>query len=102
MLNAQQAMKDKGTLSLTTRSGENGWAEIVVSDTGEGIPKENLQKIFEPFFTTKPAGKGTGLGLAVTYGIVKDHKGIIDVESEVGKGTSFIVRLPVAETKAAA
>ena len=66
-----------------------------VSDTGGGIPHENLVKIFEPFFTTKAAGKGTGLGLSITYEIVQRHKGEITVKSESGKGTTFIIRIPV-------
>ncbi|HLG19712.1 MAG TPA: ATP-binding protein [Bdellovibrionota bacterium] len=100
MLNAQQAMKEAGTLTVSTRKGENGWAEILVADTGMGIPKENLEKIFEPFFTTKPAGQGTGLGLAVTFGIIRSHNGEIKVGSEVGKGTTFTVRLPTKEAPA--
>jgi signal transduction histidine kinase len=65
-------------------------------DNGEGIPPENLAKIFDPFFTTKPEGKGTGLGLAVVYGIVEAHGGEIDVKSEVGEGTTFTITLPAA------
>ncbi|MEW6229838.1 MAG: ATP-binding protein, partial [Bacillota bacterium] len=68
--------------------------EIVVKDTGCGIPPENIPKIFDPFFTTKEVGKGTGLGLAVSFGIVEKHGGAIDVESEVGKGTTFTITLP--------
>ncbi|MEI6093832.1 MAG: ATP-binding protein, partial [bacterium] len=66
-------------------------------DTGTGIPEDVKKRIFEPFFTTKPAGKGTGLGLSVSYGIIKDHKGILDVESKEGVGTTFIVELPYAD-----
>lgn len=71
--------------------------EITISDTGCGIPPENLNKLFEPFFTTKEVGKGTGLGLAVSYGIVQRHQGDIRVQSEVGKGTTFIIWLPINE-----
>jgi signal transduction histidine kinase len=66
-----------------------------VADTGVGISEENLKKIFEPFFTTKEKGKGTGLGLAMTYGVIKRHNGTIDVKSKVGVGTEFIIKLPV-------
>jgi Signal transduction histidine kinase len=62
-------------------------------DTGVGIPKENLKKLFTPFFTTKEKGKGVGLGLAVCYGIIQRHKGKIEVESEVGKGTTFTIKI---------
>jgi signal transduction histidine kinase len=65
----------------------------------KGIPPENLPKIFDPFFTTKPVGKGTGLGLSMAYSIIKKHDGEIKVESEVGKGTTFVIRLPVEGTK---
>ncbi len=74
------------------------FVQILVSDTGCGIPKENLSKIFDPFFTTKAVGKGTGLGLAVSYGIIKEHHGKIEVKSEGGKGSAFIITIPtVAE-----
>ena len=69
---------------------------IVFSDTGSGIPEEIRDKIFEPFFTTKPPGEGTGLGLAVSYGIVKEHKGELSVISEQGKGSSFTLWFPLA------
>jgi signal transduction histidine kinase len=71
--------------------------EIEFTDNGPGIPEEHLGKIFEPFFTTKSLGKGTGLGLAVSYGIIKKHNGTIFAKSEVGKGASFFVRLPQEE-----
>ena len=75
------------------------WIKISVSDTGVGIPEENIPKIFEPFFTTKPPGKGTGLGLSQVYGIVSQHGGFIDVKSKVGKGTTFVIYLPAAKQK---
>jgi signal transduction histidine kinase len=93
--NAIQAMEEGGTLTVASRL-KGDWVEVQVRDTGKGIPREHLHKIFDPFFTTKGVGKGTGLGLAITYSIVQKHRGWIDVESEVGKGTTFIVRLPVA------
>jgi two-component system NtrC family sensor kinase len=92
--NAVQAMPGGGTLSLDVRRAAP-WAEIEVRDTGVGIPPKNLGRIFDPFFTTKPPGEGTGLGLSVSYGIVASHGGQIDVQSEVGRGTVFTVRLPL-------
>jgi signal transduction histidine kinase len=73
----------------------NGQVEISITDTGCGIPEEHMDKLFTPFFTTKPPGKGTGLGLSIVYGIVKMHRGQITVQSEVGKGTTFTITLPV-------
>jgi len=91
--NAVQAMPDGGTLSASL-STHDSMAEIEVRDTGIGIPAENLARIFDPFFTTKPEGEGTGLGLSVSYGIISEHGGKIDVESEPGRGTTFRVTLP--------
>ncbi len=97
-LNASDAMPDGGTLTIRTRfdAGQN---TVVVEfiDTGLGISEENIGRIFDPFFTTKQTGKGTGLGLAVTYGIIKRHNGIITVKSSTGEGTRFIIVLPVAQ-----
>ena len=70
-------------------------AAVAVQDTGSGISPENLSRIFDPFFTTKPEGEGTGLGLSVSYGIVSNHSGRIEVESQVGQGTTFTVLLPM-------
>jgi signal transduction histidine kinase/HAMP domain-containing protein len=96
VLNAIQAMPQGGKLTVWDKVSEDKKnMEISFADTGEGISKENLNKIFEPFFTTKKVGQGTGLGLSVSYGIVKDHGGDILVESTVGKGTTFTVFLPV-------
>ncbi|MEW6115806.1 MAG: ATP-binding protein [Nitrospirota bacterium] len=98
ILNAADAMGGKGTLTVATRrikERDQEFIEIEFTDTGHGIAEEDLSKIFEPFFTTKPVGKGTGLGLAISYGIIEDHSGNIIVKSEVGKGTSFFVRLPL-------
>ena len=94
IINAQQAMPDGGQLTVNTTRSED-WIEVAFSDTGRGIPPENLNKIFDPFFTTKPPGEGTGLGLSVSYGIVKEHKGDIGVSSTVGQGTTFTLKLPV-------
>ena len=76
---------------------ENGQAVVKVTDTGTGIPQEIIGKIFEPFFTTKEVGKGTGLGVSISYGIVKDYNGTIEIKSEIGKGTTFELRFPVFE-----
>jgi len=80
------------------RAGKNGFLEITISDTGGGISKEDQKDIFEPFFTTKAEGRGIGLGLSVVYGIITNHNGSIEVESEVGKGSSFKVLLPIEES----
>ena len=93
--NGAEAMDGDGTITLTTQAVDSYWVEVQVSDTGCGIPEENLSKLFTPFFTTKPAGKGTGLGLSIVYGIVKMHRGQIAVQSQVGQGTTFTVTLPV-------
>jgi len=82
--------------SRATTAPEAGrWVEFEIADTGAGIPAENLERVFDPFFTTKPAGKGTGLGLAIGYGIITEHGGRISVSSEVDRGTTAVVRLPV-------
>ncbi|MBL8453644.1 MAG: histidine kinase, partial [Zoogloea sp.] len=95
IVNAAQAIQDQGEICLRTgRLGEDQvW--ISVTDTGKGIPAEDLQRIFEPFYTTKPVGQGTGLGLSLSWGIVERHHGRIEVSSEVGKGTTFTVILPI-------
>jgi two-component system NtrC family sensor kinase len=93
-INAADAMKGKGKLTIKTMPGANHSVKILISDTGKGIDKEHLAHIFEPFFTTKAPGQGTGLGLSITYGIISKHNGVIDAESEPGKGTTFIISLP--------
>jgi signal transduction histidine kinase len=96
-INAQQALKGHpGLVTITTRRHDGKNIEMRVSDTGPGIPAELKDKVFEPFFTTKPVGKGTGLGLSVSYGIVKEHKGDIRVESSPENGTVFVITLPDA------
>ncbi|HYD95916.1 MAG TPA: ATP-binding protein [Noviherbaspirillum sp.] len=94
LMNAAQAIREKGGIRIRT-GHQAGWVWIEITDTGCGIPPENMNRIFEPFFTTKPVGSGAGLGLSMSYSIVKKHGGRIDVASEVGKGTRFTVRLPV-------
>ena len=75
---------------------EEQFAVLRFRDTGTGIPADRLGSIFDPFFTTKPVGSGTGLGLSISFGIVQDHGGTIEVESEVGVGTEFTIRLPIS------
>src|SRR5881296_3516204 len=92
-LNARDAMPSGGLLEVRT-AAHNGSVEIEVADTGAGIAREHINRIFDPFFTTKASGRGTGLGLSVSYGIIKEHAGKIDVRSTPGKGTSFHVEFP--------
>lgn len=96
LLNAVHAIEPPGSITVSTRAA-GGSVEVAVSDSGVGIPKEHLGRIFDPFFSTKPLDQGTGLGLAVSYGIIKKHGGEIVVRSEPGKGSLFIVRVPVNE-----
>ena len=96
LVNAAQAIEKKGEIHIRTRN-RNGYVEVFISDTGCGIPAENIPKIFDPFYTTKDVGKGTGLGMNIAYNIIQKHNGTIDVQSEVGKGTTFCIRIP-AET----
>jgi signal transduction histidine kinase len=93
--NALQAMDHKGTLTVGL-SREGGEAVVSIGDTGCGIPEEIRSRIFDAFFTTKAAGEGTGLGLDIVRKIVEKHQGRIEVDSEVGRGTTFTVRLPIA------
>ena len=98
-LNARDAMPGGGMLEVRT-GAHNGSVEIEIADTGGGIPREDINRIFDPFFTTKSNGRGTGLGLSVSYGIIKEHSGKIDVRSTPGKGTSFHVEFPAARKAA--
>ncbi|MHB8862130.1 MAG: sensor histidine kinase [Pirellulaceae bacterium] len=101
MLNACEAMPEGGTLLVNSTAADQR-VIVKVTDTGHGIDKRHQDLIFEPFFTTKPVGKGTGLGLSVSYGILKQHGGTLEVESEIGKGSTFIVALPAMSTPAPA
>jgi two-component system, NtrC family, sensor kinase len=99
VMNAAESMHHKGAGRVevsTSLTAARDAVTFIVSDNGEGIPPENLAKIFDPFFTTKADGKGVGLGLAVSYGIVEAHGGEVDVRSKPGEGTTFTVKLPVA------
>lgn len=96
IVNAADAMPTGGKLSVAIGSREHGWIDVELGDTGHGMDAEALAKIFDPFFTTKERGKGTGLGLVVTKSIVSDHRGIIECQSDIGKGTRFLIRLPTS------
>jgi len=101
IMNARHAVGDEGTIRLATRfDPSSDLMRIHVSDNGYGIEEKNLTRIFDPFFTTKPTGQGTGLGLSVSYGIIKSHGGQIDVISTPGEGSEFIVTLPIDLTRA--
>jgi two-component system NtrC family sensor kinase len=94
-LNARDALTAGGELAIRTENTDSE-IRVAISDNGSGIKSEDVQKIFDPFFTTKPAGKGTGLGLAVCYGIITAHGGKIEVHSDESPGTTFLIALPVA------
>jgi two-component system, NtrC family, sensor kinase len=93
--NSADAMEYSGAITISSHRGDTQSVEIRVSDTGCGIPAENLSKLFTPFFTTKPAGKGTGLGLSIVYGIIKLHHGQINIQSQAGHGATVIITLPI-------
>lgn len=94
LINAAQSIEKRGMITVKVWSTDDD-VFIAISDTGSGIPAEHLSRIFEPFYTTKEVGKGTGLGLSITYDIIKKHRGDISVDSEIGKGTTFTIRLPL-------
>jgi signal transduction histidine kinase len=100
LANAAQAIEGPGAITIETRQ-EDGWAVVAVRDTGPGIAPDVIGRIFDPFFTTKPVGEGSGLGLSISYEIVKKHGGEIDVESRPGEGATFTMRLPVESAKGA-
>ncbi len=101
LTNAAQAIEGQGTISIRTykESGNPDMAVVKISDTGKGIPAENIEKIFEPFYTTKKIGEGTGLGLSISYKIIQKHGGSIKVESIVGRGSDFYIRIPVTQPR---
>ncbi|MGC2064211.1 MAG: PAS domain S-box protein [Thermodesulfovibrionales bacterium] len=96
LVNAAHAIEKQGEIRIRTWKEEQS-IYVTISDTGSGVPADKLNRIFEPFYTTKEVGKGTGLGLSIAYDIVKKHQGEIRVESEIGKGTTFTVRIPLVE-----
>jgi hypothetical protein len=98
-LNARDSMETGGSLTVET-SRWNGTVRVGVRDTGSGIAPENLARIFDPFFTTKGARKGTGLGLSVSYGIMREHGGEITVQSQLGRGTQFLLTFPAGASGA--
>ena len=89
-------MPDGGRISISS-SQKNGLIEVRVTDTGPGIAGENLSRVFDPFFTTKEIGSGTGLGLSICYGIIKQHRGHIELSSAAGKGTTTTIKIPTRE-----
>jgi PAS domain S-box-containing protein len=95
LVNAAQAIETQGEVVIATSALDADTVLIRISDSGAGIAPEHMSHLFDPFFTTKPVGKGTGLGLAIAYGIVQKHRGRIEVSSEVGRGTTFTIMLPV-------
>jgi two-component system NtrC family sensor kinase len=97
LTNSIQAMGENGELFIQTVSSGIG-VKIIIKDNGKGMTQEVKEHIFEPFFTTKDVGKGTGLGLSISYGIIEKHHGNIDVISEPGKGTEFIISLPITQS----
>ena len=99
-VNAVDAMPENGTLTLHTRNVDNDWIEVVVEDSGTGMPKEVLEKAMEPFYTTKEIGKGTGLGLSMVFSTVKAHRGQMAIQSEPGHGTRVMLRFPACEQEA--
>lgn len=94
LINAAQAIPEVGTITIKTEALD-AYISIQIADTGMGIPQENLSKLFDPFFTTKPVDQGTGMGLSISYGIIQEHGGSLEVDSKVGKGTTFTIRLPI-------
>ena len=99
VMNARDAIAEEGTITLRTSYRNENEVVIEVSDDGMGINPEDMNKIFDPFFTTKSVGTGTGLGMAVSYGIVQEHSGTITARSELGKGTTFKLVFPLSRNR---
>ncbi len=97
VINAVQAMDESGILTIETCKGPEGYNQINITDTGAGIKSSDMNHIFDPFYTTKTVGEGTGLGLSLVYGIIRSHGGYIEVNSKLGKGTTFAIFLPIAD-----
>lgn len=100
LLNARDAIPDGGRITLRAAASGRDAVSVEIADTGIGIAPENVARIYDPFFTTKGVGRGTGLGLAVSYGIVQEHSGHIAVESAPGRGTTFRITVPTAQARA--
>jgi signal transduction histidine kinase len=98
LVNAAHAIEGHGTITIRTRC-EDDHVLVTIADTGKGIDARHINRVFEPFFTTKPVGVGTGLGLSVSYGIIQKHGGTIQVQSELGAGTTFAIRLPIEQSQ---
>ena len=96
-VNAVQAIEEKGTITIETSADDTN-VYVQIADTGKGIPAEDLDRIFEPGFTTRGTGVGTGWGLSISYNIIQKHNGDITVESGVGKGTEFVISLPIEQS----
>lgn len=102
LVNAAQAIEERGLITIRVEAPDPDWVQVAIRDTGKGMDEQTQKRIFDPFFTTKPVGQGTGLGLSLSYGIVQRHGGQIEVDSRVGAGTCFTVRLPVRQRSAEA
>ena len=98
--NSIDAIENKGVITISTLKS-NGFIQINIKDSGSGMPENIKAKIFDPFYTTKEVGEGTGLGLSISHGIIEKHGGSIKVQSEAGKGTEFIINLPLTQEKTA-
>ena len=97
LVNAAHAIEERGVITITPGVNDNESVWVSIHDTGKGISEEHIRRIFDPFFTTKPVGEGTGLGMSLSYGIIERHSGSIEVNSEEGKGATFIITLPIKQ-----